>query len=548
MKYDHLKVIPSAVQDMADAAGMPISRIAEVVPDITKDILRTWHTKGESSDVDKRVEDAWLKIFEYPYINIADSITPPYIKGPPGQGKSTAYKVATKTIADAMDVELHIDPDLYTEPKPNDIVMVMSQLGGAMSASPIHGVPTHQNGGTVYLPPSRIAKMVKQDFSLFLLDDLDNAIDHVKNAAMPIVLEKVLPDVRLGDHCFVGATGNLGAIDGTNTGKDSSALLNRAGVTLCCDTLGDFLERGQKRWNDDYGMAFIDEFLEQNADQFYPSVEKKYRGQRPTSRSWDNLINKVRNMLADYDAQASAGLTPRPILPQIGRELPKHIGKKVGRELETFYGDVLTIAFPAAKEVTSQNGLSDQMREVVTQHFTQKATTETESIARSYLRQVSQIVSTRIINIASEPRPNGKQEMAQWLARITEQLDKYCEACFTVGLIQSAKANLIAKQTYEMFDRIIRTGHTTEGDHCFGTFGTLNEETNTVQPASLMIKVLHQSGTQFGRDHKNGEALDNISGNKSQTKTAIQTCFTDPLTHVDQANQMKEELNKLITP
>ncbi|WP_194554732.1 hypothetical protein, partial [Vibrio anguillarum] len=69
---------------------------------------------------------------------------------------------------------------------------------------------------------------------------------------MPIVQSKRLNDINLKSQCYVCVTGNLGAVDGTNTGKDSSALLNRANVRLACDTLGDWLERGSKRFNDDY--------------------------------------------------------------------------------------------------------------------------------------------------------------------------------------------------------------------------------------------------------------------------------------------------------
>ncbi len=123
-KYEDFKKIPLAITDMAEKVGMPVTRVADVLPDVTKDILRTWHTKGVKPDLDTRIESAWKEIFGHSYTNESDLIKGSYLKGPPGQGKTTVFKAALKTIAKAMKVDLYLDPDINDKPKNEDIVAV----------------------------------------------------------------------------------------------------------------------------------------------------------------------------------------------------------------------------------------------------------------------------------------------------------------------------------------------------------------------------------------------------------------------------------------
>ncbi|MFA0648526.1 hypothetical protein AB4620_23420, partial [Vibrio cyclitrophicus] len=91
-KYERYKVIPVAIMDMAEKIGMPISRVSEIKEDVTKEILRTWHTRGSDKSQDEMVEVAWKKLFGFSYVNKSDLIKGSYLKGPPGQGKTTVFK------------------------------------------------------------------------------------------------------------------------------------------------------------------------------------------------------------------------------------------------------------------------------------------------------------------------------------------------------------------------------------------------------------------------------------------------------------------------
>ncbi|ATC60266.1 hypothetical protein [Vibrio anguillarum] len=538
MNYDDFKVIPPAIENMANDVGMTVTRVAELVPQITKDILRTWHTKGLNPENDALVERAWKEIFKYPYTNISDDVAPAYVKGPPGQGKTTAFKVATEQICKAMNVKLYIDPDLNDEPKPTDVVMVIPQLGGALSTTVTQGIPSTQEGMTVYSPPSRIAKMIKQPFSVFLLDDLDNAHDSVKNSAMPIVQSKRLNDINLKSQCYVCVTGNLGAVDGTNTGKDSSALLNRANVRLACDTLGDWLERGSKRFNDDYGMAFIDEFLMQNPENFYPAVERKYRGQRPTSRSWDALTNDVRNHLAEYDAQQEAGLVPSPIMPRLKHSIPSHIGNKVGTELQVFFNDVLTLARPAAMELMNKGELSDIMRQKLQETFSGNLSTDSESVSRGFLRQITNMAANRLNQFASI-KPVGEKEQLELSRDMFRVIDRFAKGCFTTGLVKGNKVNLIAQSTHSLLTKLVDHGNSLTEDNRTITWGRMNEAGDYI-PSDPLVSFLTKAATKYGNDYPHGEALTDLKNGKNQI--AMESAFLDPITYVSQAISLENEV------
>lgn len=539
LNYDQFKKIPEPIEKMARELGMEVTRVAQVVPEVTQDMLRTWHTKGKDKEVDQRIEDAWKKIFGYEYIQVSDSVTATYLKGPAGQGKTTAFRVAAKNIADALGVQLFIDPDYTQEVGEHDIIMVEPQLGGAISNTVLQGVPNIENGVTFYNPPSRIAKMTKQRMSVFLLDDLDNANEAIKNSAMPVVQSKRLNDINLKDSCYVCVTGNLGAIDGTNTSRDSAALLNRATVRLACDTLGDWLERGEKQYSDKYGMAFIDNFLMDNPELFYPAKDRKDRGQRATSRSWDNLTRKIRNYLAEFDAQSKSGIEPLPILPRLETTVPSFIGKESSEKLVTYYSDMLTLARPAALELMDKGELSDTMYQKLTTKLNMRST-ESEAVARGYLRQVKSMVMAEIRQALSLPMSTSEEQLKVSKA-LSTSFGKYAKGCFTSGLVAASKINMIAMTTHDLLRSVINHMDSyPPAQKPPLDFGRVTKEGAFI-PSEIFNTLLMNGAKILDSNYKNGEAYINLSGNSENTITALQSGFIDALTVTTQAQTLEEE-------
>jgi hypothetical protein len=89
-------------------------------------------------------------------------------------------------------------------------------------------------------------------------------------------------------------TGNLGAIDGTNTSRPSSALMNRVEVHLVSDQPAEFASRLIVRTKDRIGDLGMSGFIKRNPELFWKMPEK---GSFPSPRAWDNAIDAMRSLV-----------------------------------------------------------------------------------------------------------------------------------------------------------------------------------------------------------------------------------------------------------
>jgi hypothetical protein len=538
--YENYKNPAKTIIDMGVATGLPLVRIAEVIPNLARDILRTWHSNGAAPDFDLMVENAFEKIFNYSYKNRADRIVPLMLKGPPGQGKTTAFRQALSMIANAMSVNLLINPTSSQVPKKTDIVVVEAQLAGLLSATPLLGIPSagseddpNLKGTTVYLPPARLKKLVNSHFSLFLLDDLENATPAIKNVTLPAILDKILSELDLGKNCYVGATGNLGSLDGTNTTAGSDALYNRMETVLGYDTIGDWIQRNQANHQDEIGLCFLDEFFIQHPEMFYPNRDSKLRGPTATSRSYDGLLSTLRNQFGDFIDQQSAGLNPPPITSAIRTKLQGQIGIKASTGLELFYKDVLSLAFPAAREAMSKDRLSDPMKNQLETLFTKSRGPEVESVARSYLRQLQQIAGDRLFSTLNQPQSDDSIfHQKQALATAS----RYTDAIYGVGLIKGNRSNNIAQSIINLAGNLIQRSEALPTTERHFDFGTISERGLPV-PSSAITKLLTSTAAKSGN-----EALLRVGGTDNEPITALQTTLIDPLTQSSQAITMDQEV------
>ncbi|BCL73991.1 hypothetical protein TUMSATVNIG1_59770 (plasmid) [Vibrio nigripulchritudo] len=534
-KYKELKTVPPAIEKMATESGLSLTTVSNVIPPLIKDILRTWHTAGAKTGIDERVEQAWEKLFNYQFNNSSESVVPMYFKGPPGQGKSTAFRVACKMIAKAMGVELFTDPTVSDRPSRMDIVFVEAQLGGAISITPIVGIPSksedaHSLGTSVYLPPARMKRLAEQDFALIVLDDIDNANEMVKNGLMPVIYDKKVGDYNLGKNTYTGATGNLGVSDGTNISKGSSALYNRTRVVLIHDTLGDFLERAEEKYNDNLGLCHLDEFLISSPSKFYPERDRKQRGPTPTSRSYDGLLSSLRNLFSDYESQIAAGLNPQPLYPQIADVIPSHVGRAVADEMSLFYRNIMTLAYPASKEATSKNGLSDVMMKKLSETFSQ-VSAESEMVARAYMKIVSNHFERVLFDAITAEKPKKEE--------ILENMEKFSEAMFGVGLIKGGKTNILAQQFINFAKGLISRSDSlsrTQLESKTFKFGHLNDSGYPILDDGFLKQLV-----KVTMDNESASESKFVVGKGSDGNNilAIQSALIDPLTHSVDAIEMQ---------
>lgn len=539
---EQYKTPAPSIKKMGDSSGLPMMRIATIIPDLQNDILRTMHTNGQNKVIDGLVEKAFHNLNGFAYRNRADRVVPLFVKGPPGQGKTTAFRIASKNIAEAMGVRLFVNPTIIDSPSETDIILVEATLAGLLSPTSLIGLPNTDNGVTVYVPPARMKMLADSPLSIMVLDDLENAVAGVKNAAMPAILDKLLLDFKLGDTCYVGATGNLGNVDNTNTTMGSDALFNRMKTLLGYDTLGDWLERAYNNtsYQDEIGLCFLDVFLIQNPNLFYPDRDSKTRGPTATSRSYDGLLGTLRNEFGDYLDRMNAGLNPPSIEIGIKSKIHGQVGKEVAEKMNLFYHDVLSVAYPAALEAMGKKGLSNDTRELLYNLIAIKKDVNSETVARSFLRQVEQIATSKIFNICnSKVDPNDEIAQKKIKVELASVLQRFTEAMFSVGLVRGNKTDLIAYTVLHMAKNLISKSNALPSSERHFDFGHLNSHKLPVL-SDVLVNALTTFATKVTMD-KYGEGMYKVGGTDDKPITAVQTAIVDPLTQTSQIIKLQQE-------
>ncbi|MBF4370372.1 hypothetical protein EAY04_20485, partial [Vibrio anguillarum] len=138
--------------------------------------------------------------------------------------------------------------------------------------------------------------------------------------------------------------------------------------------------------------------------------------------------------------------------------IPSHIGNKVGTELQVFFNDVLTLARPAAMELMNKGELSDIMRQKLQETFSGNLSTDSESVSRGFLRQITNMAANRLNQFASI-KPVGEKEQLELSRDMFRVIDRFAKGCFTTGLVKGNKVNLIAQSTHSLLTKLVDHGN-----------------------------------------------------------------------------------------
>jgi hypothetical protein len=242
--------------------------------------------------------------------------------GPPGHGKTTAYKQAAKKFAkatgltyiDRLDIADYVDTmdhkgvshKAKKEFDRNCYLFVSQEFSGEVSkagmALPFKSVGAISIAGeTEQAPVEYMRNMMQGRFKMMkecmagclLLDDFVNASPSVQNIGLSVMDEGRYQDLDYG-NVYIGLTGNLGSIDGTNTSRPSSALMNRVEVHLVADQPAEFAARLMARTSDKIGDLGMAGFLKRNIELFWKMPDK---GSFQSPRAWDNAIDAMRSLV-----------------------------------------------------------------------------------------------------------------------------------------------------------------------------------------------------------------------------------------------------------
>ena len=254
--------------------------------------------------INQKVAEIYKEWYNVPFdkkLKTQSKQKPLFLMGPPGQGKTASYIAAAKVVCAAMELNLveHVS-DNY-QPKLNDFLMVIQECAGANSDVTFGGLPKAEE---ITLPSGEKRSVLKSVLNyrftvfdltaggVFLLDDAANAPGVIQNILLPIAQFGSFRGLKINNALF-GFTGNLGALDGTHTSEQSSALTTRVWPIFTTDTLTDYLARTSDIYNDTLGTVGYNAYLTMKGDRNFAALPRTgSKSGFKCSRTHEDFTNK----------------------------------------------------------------------------------------------------------------------------------------------------------------------------------------------------------------------------------------------------------------
>lgn len=304
--------------------------------------------------INKRIEEAYKEITGQDWFSDSFKTTYYILVGMPGHGKTTAYREASKKVAKMLGMRYEENPAIGTIIDDNTFVFTVVDLAGEVSKTSVSGIPAKESDGKntymTSLPPYRIATLQRAGGAVLLLDDLTNASEFIQNIALPLTNEGMFNEINV-KNVYVGATCNLGALDGTNTATMSTALRNRLKVLYVQDTLEDFITRVREVFNDGLGDAYVSTYFQLHPGQFLSGLpSKEQMGGYTTPRSITNFIVEARKHIYDHGG-VGVGEVVSAAKKKLERDAQAMLGLETGADYCTFLATVMSDADPIARDL-----------------------------------------------------------------------------------------------------------------------------------------------------------------------------------------------------
>lgn len=334
LQIAELEETNSGIKEMADAITENNIRINQKVAEVYKE---------------------WYQVPFDPKLAAQSKQKPLFLMGPPGQGKTASYLSASKIVCAAMELNLveHVS-DNYI-PRLNDFLMVIQECAGANSDVTFGGLPKAEE---IILPSGEKRSVLKSVLNyrftvfdltaggVFLLDDAANAPGVIQNILLPIAQFGSFRGLKI-NHALFGFTGNLGALDGTHTSEQSSALITRVFPIFTTDTLTDFLARTHDNYNDNLGTVGYSAYLAMKGDRNFAALPRTgSKSGFKCSRTHEDYIKQIRS----FTYRVGGLGNEEKALGDIQAAAVGAFGEKEGTEIFSYYDSYTRGAAPLARK------------------------------------------------------------------------------------------------------------------------------------------------------------------------------------------------------
>lgn len=336
----------------------------QIVERLVLDMLQCFHTAGARPALDDKIESSWWQCRGVQFL--PRSVTPTYLRGYPGQGKTTSYRVAAEQVARMLGMAFVVNPEDSYVPTGHELLLIVQELSGQVSSVDFGGIPNVQefeapNGQAqpfmTKLSNKRLVSLQHAGAAVLLLDDFPNASPNIQNVALSILTENRFQGLDLG-NTLVGATGNLGTTDGTHISATSNAIVTRVANFLVVDTVDHWVDRTRNEFSDQVGDCGISGFLKRYPDLFHVPKRSRDGVPYPCPRSWSLFLPKLREVLFSYQQLAARDAAAPFPFDELEFEAAGFLGLEVANKLASYFLSNMQLSDPLARELVANGGWS----------------------------------------------------------------------------------------------------------------------------------------------------------------------------------------------
>lgn len=485
----------------------------EIVERLTLDMLQRFHSGGADVDWDQRIEHCWQSQRGVPFF--PRSVTPTYLRGFPGQGKTTSYRVAAQRVAQFLHMPFVYNPPDDYIPTGQELLFVVQELSGQVSSADFGGIPNVQefqvSGGGLQrfmtkLANKRLASLKHAGAAVLLLDDFSNASPNIQNVALSILMENRFQGLDLG-NTLVGATGNLGVNDGTHVSSTSNAIVTRVASFLVVDTLEHWIQRTLHQYPDTMGDAGIVGFLQRYPDLFHAPRKSREGVPYPCPRTWSLFLPKLREIMFAYRFRLEQGDAAFPY-DELELEAGGLLGLEAAHKLAAYFLSQMQDSDPLAKEVVQNGRLSEQSGDYFRKQYAGGFAANAQQFGYQFMTALADYAAKALLEAPDEDK---RRQVIRSLAmglygeRLDHALISYGSSYFALRLVALADGD----DSIGVFDDYGRPQLRPE------LMEMMVEEMTAVPRAMEVIEARSDGQTQRLMDSTFIEVISNFSGLKS---------------------------------